>query len=116
MKHPPSPMDATPEAPPAMEAAPLATRPRASPAVGAQAQAATVGAVGALARSLSALVVEEVHPAAVGAPQAMAWEEDTVVAVEDQARKLLLAQVVEEVAHLDPVVEDPVVGLPVARS
>ena len=172
MKHLPSPADATAEAPAATGAAPPATRHRISPAVGAQAQAATVGAVGALARSLSVLVVEEEDipdaavgdPAvglqdqrsslevevvevlldaavedpvvglqdqrasleveavedhldpAVGDPQATAWEEDTAAVVGDQARRSLLAQVVEEVARLDAAVEDLVVGPQDQRS
>jgi len=111
MKHAASPADVTVRAPAAMEAAPSAVTHRALPAVGAQAQAATAVAVGALARSLSAVAVEEVDPAAVETPQAMAWEEDTAVAVGDQVRRSLLAVAMEQEDIPDAAVGDAVVGL-----
>ena len=56
-------------------------------------------------------------PPAAGAPRDTAWEEDTVVAVGDRARRSSLAQEEEEEVHLDAVVEDPaVVGLQEERS
>ena len=59
----------------------------------------------------------EDHPdTAVEVPQAMAWEEDPAVAVGDLARRSLLAQAVEEVAHLDAAVGGPVVGLQDQRA
>ena len=66
--------------------------------------------------SLEVEVVGDHLDAAVEDPQAMAWEEDTAAAVGDQARRSLLAQVVEEVAHLDAAVGVPAVGLQEGRS
>jgi len=65
--------------------------------------------------SLEVEAVEDHLDPAVGDPQATAWKDDTAAAVGNQARRSLLAQAVEELAHLNAAVGDPVVGLQKGR-